>query len=285
MSPTLEWKKLSTSKFGLKDAMRIVAAERRIVAVAVKGGATVELTDAGWRAVGETDDFRCHGLFVGWGGAIHRFANDGCMQRLDGDAWVEVSAPDEKFTGFFPLCAFDPVHGQLVVWGSAGKGRKDDTFVHDGKAWSKGKRPKAKHADVEASGGSFCLWFDPGAQRVVRAGVTEAAVFDGKEWRTVPLDGGAHLATWERGVGDLGGRALSWGRHIADRKVVELVRAGEGYSARVVGDFPAAVKRDPMDGGGNAAFDLGVIDGAHRRLIAIDAKRSETFAADLSVLG
>jgi hypothetical protein len=227
----LTWQKLSVSSVPLKDACHIVAAARGVIAVKAKGGATFEFTDD-WREVGEADGSRCHGLFVGWGGAVHRFANDGFVERLDGDTWVEVSPPDDKFGGFFPLYAFDPVHGQLVVWGSADKGRKDDTYVHDGKAWSKGKRPKEKHADVEASSGSFCLWFDPGAQRVVRAGVTQAAVFDGKAWRIVPLEGGANLSTWDRAIGDVGGRVLSVQRFISERKVVELVRAGDGYSAR-----------------------------------------------------
>lgn len=291
MAVELRWNKLSVSSARQEDARRlhggtvlVAATERRVVAVAVKGGDTYELADDGWRVVGEREGGRWHGVFGGWGGAVHRFANDGTMQRLDGDRWVEVSGPNDKFAGFFPLCAFDPVHEQLVAWGSEGTTRKDDTFVHDGKVWSKPKRPKEKHADVEASSGSFCLWFDPVAQRVARAGVTQGAVFDGKEWRIVPLDGGATLSTWRRSLGDLGGRALSVHRHIADRNIVELVRSGDGYSARVVATFPSAVKREPMDAGGNVAFDIGIIDGARNRLIAVDDAQGDTFVAELNSL-
>ena len=240
----------------------------------------------------------------GWNDRVHAVSNDGAVFRLDGgDAaesaagnsaglhWTKVSAKSKDFGAVrWPLFAFDEARGLLVVWGDskASRGRKDDTFVFDGKAWSKAKKGKEKPESLDFKDSDpFTMFYDPGARAVVRLSDKQVGVFDGKTWTHTPHRSAKLAVAWEQVVCVIPGKTdvLLVKRHMGEREVVLLRRGKDGYVLKKVATFEAVHQRGPHDTGGNASFDVGWFDPKTARFIAhLPEDASMNFALDLGAL-
>jgi hypothetical protein len=192
-----------------------------------------------------------------WGGRLHALMSDGGLLRLEEGAWRRAAAPDEAFTAAaHPLLAFDEARGLLVCWGPDKKtgGRKDETWVHDGTAWTKVKKGKAKVAKAER----FDLLHAPALGGVIRLGGVELAVFDGKDWTTQAL-AGEGIDVYHRCVG-VAGAALV----VLDPWARTLLRIDGGRVVKV-GAFEAPMARKAHD---NTPFDHPWFDPIGRRFVA-----------------
>lgn len=265
----------------------ITSASGQLFGTDVYGGvAQLDATDQ-WVTAAADPAATSYGVqlaFEGWGGVLHAVTSDGTVLRFGDGKWAVVAPAGAVYKAKWPLCAFDPVRGVLVVWGSQKKGgRRDDCTVFNGSEWSKPKKGAAtSKADLEADGsGAFCLFYDARIGKVVRVGTTEAAYFDGT-WKTVPLTGDA-INTWERliCVDSKTQRVFSVQRFTNAKDVVELVCSESGVVATKVGEFDAAVKRAPSDSGGNVAFDYAGYDAVKQRLLVFDEKTHAAWSLDL----
>jgi len=260
-------------------------------------------TDSGFASVVTKDDGErvlegmwTEHVLAAWDGCLVGFGIDGRTFVLDVGAkqWQARSEPDTIFklqftsrgvprhTSQGALAAFDPGRGLAVLWGPAkAAGRKDETYVHDGKNWTKAKRgtPFADADDESASG--FALYYDPTEKAVVRVGKTSVGVFDGKAWTQFPLEGADVLDRWY--PRPCVGRTAAWiiqpGIH--HRDVIRVQRAGDRFTATRVGQLERPVETES-----NRICDLGVYDPQQERFLAfVDVKREQhLFAADFSTL-
>ena len=259
---------------------------------------TARLSDSRWETLvsDETGNSLRDGAGIqmvlpGWEGALVAVASDGKVFQLQmaEKTWRLLSGPSKIYKAKWPLVAFDSVRKLLVVWGSQkAEGRKDDCLCFDGKVWcSPKKSAPAATADLGIDAdAAFCLFFDPTLKCVVRVGVTEAAYFDGQSWRSVPLEGGEHLDTWDRRVCvDLASKCVfSVHRFKATMSVAQLTCTADRVIAIKRATFESPIERKSTDAGGNVAFDLGIYDPVSRRLLAFDEKNMSQFSADLTCL-
>lgn len=231
-----------------------------------------------------------------WNDQVHAISNDGAVYRLDEDTgeglrWTRVVPKSADFgAASWPLMAYDPTRGLLVVWGERkrSKGRKDETFVCDGRAWTKAKKGKEKPEGLDAEdSGYFTLFFEPAARCVARLSGTQVALFDGETWSHTPHADGKLAVAWDHTPCVVAGRSdvLLVRRHVSEPEVVRLRRRGDRYTLTVVGTFEPPISRDPNSTGGNAAFDFGWFDAASGRYVAhFEDDARWTFALELSAL-
>jgi hypothetical protein len=224
-----------------------------------------------------------------WDDELVAACNGGRILTFDGSAntWRERAGADAAFATKHQLAAFDPKRGLLVSWGSQKKnGRKDDTLVHDGTTWSKGKKAAGKWADLDTNEGNFCMYWDPTEGAVVRVGVTEVGVFDGSKWTQLPLAGGELLDDWDRVpcVDPISGRVAIVQRFITQLNVVRVHRDGARFVAELVATFPPAVDRAPNSVGSNAAFDACAFHAPTRALHAYDDTNADRYVTELAPL-
>lgn len=176
----------------LESDPMIARSGERVIAVGRRGRVMVwEEATSKWRVAIAEDAGEIEApiqiVHTAWNGVAHAAATDGSVFRLDVErgafAWTKVVGKTKDFGApSWPLSAFDEERGLLVVWGErkAKKGRKDDTFVCDGKKWTKAKKGKEKPDGLdEEDSGHFALFFDPIARKVARMSATQIAHFDG----------------------------------------------------------------------------------------------------------
>ncbi|MGC4118497.1 MAG: hypothetical protein QM765_28870 [Myxococcales bacterium] len=218
-----------------------------------KGGAWSSTRASGDEARGGK---RALAACTAWGGRLHALLADGSLLRLESGAWLPVSGADEAFTAdASPLLAFDEARGLLVCWGPQKKsgGRKDETLIHDGKAWQKVKKGKAKVAEAER----FDLVYDASRGGVVRLGDVELAVFDGKSWTPQAL-AGSGIAGYHRCVG------VAQGALFVLNPTKGILLRVDGEQIVEVGTFDKPMPREPHD---NMPFDTPWFDPTGRRFV------------------
>lgn len=222
---------------------------------------------------------RVQAVVTAWDGAMHALLDHGGTLVFDGTAWKPGATGDTGWKDlFFPLAAFDPTRGVIVAWGNSKKsrGRKNDTYLFDGKAWTKCKTAgKTKPADIDVDGVEYDLYWDAGKQMVARLGKQELAHFDGKTWIPTKLTG-ALPETWRRCVCPDPATGNVVVVNVGERTVIKIDRDG---TCTKVGDFMPPAERERHS---NLPFDRWWFDETSLSLVVHnDVDDAQSFAMDL----
>lgn len=222
---------------------------------------------------------RVQAVVTAWDGAMHALLDHGGTLVFDGTAWQPGATGDTGWKDlFFPLAAFDPVRGVIVAWGNSKKsrGRKNDTYLFDGKTWTKSKTAgKTKPADLADDGIEYDLYWDAGKQMVARLGKQELAHFDGKTWIPTKLTGDLP-ETWRRCVcpDPLTGAVVVV--NVGDKTVIKI--GADGTCTRV-GTFEPPAERDRHS---NLPFDRWWFDDTNLTLVVHnEIDDAQSFALEL----
>lgn len=223
-----------------------------------------------------------------WGGELHGATNDGSVFKLERSGatakWVKVVSKSKEFGApTWPLFAFDSERQQLVVWGDtkkSGSGRKNDTFLCDGKTWVKAKSSPAAKDEKEHT-----LVFSPAAKAVVRFSEKEIAVFDGAKWQPSAHKGGKKAIAWRQTACVLEGSdaVLFVKEHLSELEVVRLEKKGSSWAFTTVATFEAP-ELQVEDDDRNSVFDLGWFNPAKKELVG-HFKHDATENFSLSLAG
>jgi len=284
------WKRIgATTKKCLLDSLapgKVRYARHRGVMHAVGLYANVLAWDdaTGWRSVVDKqagdkarDDGRVQAVVTAWDGALHAVMDNGGVIALAGDTWTRKAGPSKVWKDtMWPLLAFDAVRGVIVGWGSEKKkdGRRNDTYIFDGKDWTKVKTAKSKPEGLDdSSSDAFGLYWDAGAKQVARLGPGELAHFDGKDWVSKRLVNAKAIETWQRQLcPDPETSAL----HVVNIGQKAVVSISEGR-VTAVGTFVSPMTDPHRDA--NLAFDQWWWDDHGRRFVVhADADADDSYA-------
>lgn len=221
-------------------------------------------------------DRRVQCVLTAWGGAMHALLDTGETLVFDGNKW---KAGAKGATGwkklFFPLAAFDPTRDVIVAWGNSKSsgGRIDETYLFDGKAWTKAKAGKTKPADgkdVEQD-----LYWDAGKQMVARLGHKELAHFDGTTWISTKLTGDLPEG-WRRCVCV---EPRTGAVVVVNMGEKTVVRIGANGKCKKVGNFALPAEREEDS---NLPFDRWWFDDANLTLVVHnEVDDAQSFGMDL----
>lgn len=220
---------------------------------------------------------RVQAVVTAWDGAMHALLDHGGTLVFDGKQWKPGAQGDTGWKDlFFPLAAFDPTRNVIVAWGNSKKkaGRKNDTYLFDGKAWTKCKTA-GKSKPTDEDGVLYDLYWDAGKQMVARLGHKELAHFDGKTWISTKLTGDLP-EVWRRCVCV---EPMTGAVVVVNVGARTVVKIGADGRCTQVGTFGPPAERDRHD---NLPFDHWWFDAANLTLVVHnDVDDAQSFGMDL----